>query len=223
MKTKTLIATTTAFTLFAGSASAAPIFIANHSFEDDDIADNTNANSAPSGWSVTGAGGASYLDRNGTGGFNDQIDPTPDATDSEQMAWSNGSDFYQETGTAVAANTVYTLTVDVGDRTNTNFQPTELRLGIGATFGTNLLTANVVANTAPTNGAGPSDGWETWVTTFTTGASPTAGNLRVEIVNNGGVQPLYDNVRLTESLVPEPSSSALLGLSGLLIARRRRD
>ena len=220
MYSKPLLLFASLWVLGVGHVQAATVFIINHSFEDDDIADNTNSNSAPSGWSVTGAG-ASYLDRNGTGGFNDLIDPTPDPDDSEQMAWSNGNDFYQLTGTAIAANTTYTLTVDVGDRTDTTFQVSELRLGVGASFGSNLLTPTVISNTTPVNDTGSSDGWQTWTTTFTTGASPTAGNLRIEILNSG-VQSLYDNVRLESSPIPEPSTALLGALGSLILLCRRR-
>ena len=221
MNSKPLLLFASLWVLGVGHVQAAAVFITNHSFEDDDIANNTNSNSAPSGWSVTGGSG-SYLDRNGSGGFNDQIDPTPDTGDSEQMAWSNGGDFFQLTGTAIAANTLYTLTVDMGDRTNLGFPGAELRLGSGAPFGSNLLTPTVVSNTIPTNGAGPSDGWQTWTTTFTTGASPVAGNLRVELLNTGGTQPLFDNVRLDATAIPEPSTVMLSTMASLLLLRRRR-
>lgn len=49
---------------------------------------------------------------------------------------------------------------------------------------------------------------------FTGGASPTG--------TGGGHETLVDNIGITATAVPEPTSLALLGLGSLLIARRRR-
>jgi len=203
----------TAFLLAGPAAAFAVSFpVANHSFETNDLADGTNASpAAPPNWTVTG-GGASYLDRN-SGAFNTVIDPTPDA-DGEQLVWSNGGDLYQTLSTVLTANTTYALAVDVGDRTDVNpYAGAQLRLGTGSTFGSNLLTARVAANTAPVNGGGAGDGWQTWVSTFTTGASPAGlGNpLRVELINPGGGQTLFDNVRLDRLNVINGTFESLTG------------
>jgi hypothetical protein len=83
---------------------------------------------------------------------------------------------------------------------------------VSADFGANLLTGTVVSNTTPVNGVGANDGWQTWVTTFTTGPSPAGlGNpLRVEIVTTGGVQSYFDNVRL----VAMPAGPPTTGFAG---------
>lgn len=155
------------------------VYIRNHSFE---YENSTDFWSGPLGSSAEG------------GAF----DETPDPDDAGRVATSNGNDGYQVLDTVVLeSNTTYTLTVDVGDRTDLNFGGAELRMGTGSTYGTNLLNATVVANTTPVNGAAPDDGWETWVSTFTPGTGVVGEPLRIELVNPGGVQTVWDNVRLT--------------------------
>jgi hypothetical protein len=210
--------------LAAGSANAA-IVIANHSFEGPDVA---NFGGTPENWTIVGSEVSVYNHFGTT--FSTRTDPNPDGSD--QAVFSRGGDSYQVLddatvggglGTNVAANTIYTMTVDVGDRSDLTFQGAELRLGIGSVFGTNLLTATVVSSDTPTYvGTNTTDGWKTWVSTFTTGASPTAGALRVELINPGTDQTLFDNVRLTAVTIPEPSTTALLGLGGLALILRCR-
>ena len=206
--------------LFRVVGHATPITVLNHSFEVDDLADGINLNVVPPSWSVSGPG-ASYLDRNPDGGanaFNQQIDPTPDPMDAEQLAWSNGGDLFQVLGTGLAANTRYTLTVDVGDRTNLAAPVNAIRLGSGSAFGSDLLSATIISNAAPLNGADPNDGWEVWVSTFVTGSNPLGlgDPLRVELVSDG-VQVLFDNVRLDATVIPEPGAVPLLVLGGVIL------
>ena len=159
------------------------------------------------------------------GGLRPELIPRPDGTDTH--AWSNGQDIFQITGEVITADTLYTLTVDLGDRTDTAVPAgTEIRLGAGSTFGVDLLDLDTIVN--PT----PDGGWETWsVSTFIDAGDPLIGELlRIELIS-GGIQPQFDNVRLTAltqvDVVPEPASIAIwsligLGLAGFGLWRGRR-
>ena len=225
MKMKTtmsLVTTMGSIALTVGSANAA-IIIVNHSFESTDITANLSSNPSSTtmpGW-TTIAGNEWLADRGVGGALGTNTDPTPDA-DGEQFLMTKGGGAYQVTSEAMAANTVYTLTVDIGDRNNQGFPTVDMRIGTGSTFGANLLAATVVSNTTPTNAGTTTDGWETWVYTFTNGAGVPTENLRVELFNTGSGQALFDNVRLDATSVPEPTTTALIGLGGLALILRRR-
>lgn len=214
-----------------GLSHAASVVIYNHSFELPDRPagfggwDNATGH-ATYGWIENGSGG--LVDVTGA----TQIAATPDATDGNQAIALNGGAMmmlldstYSPIATTVTlqANTIYTLTFDVGDRTDTPFGGGEIRFGYGGTgvaadIGTNLLTATSVTNPTPSNG-----GWATWTSTFQTGATPAGLGqaLRIEFAVSG-VQTVFDNVRLDASAVPEPSAMLLGALGTLLLLRRRR-
>ena len=197
---------------------ATNIAVANHSFEADGST-ATFVNGTPTDWLLGAGGGGGWM-----GGLAAELIPRPDGTDTH--AWSNGQDLFQVTSELITAETLYTLTVDLGDRTDTAFPTgTEIRLGAGGTFGVDLLDATFLSN--PT----PNAGWETWtVSAFIDATNPLVGQpLRIELIS-GGVQPQFDDVHLTAQamvgIVPEPSALALASLSlmslGLIGWRRRR-
>lgn len=208
--------------LFSSTVFGLPITVLNPSFE----IDNPGPGGASSG-PTTNWSGIGHLDRT-VGAFNIVIEPTPDATDGERLGWSNGGTSTQLLSALLAANTTYTLTVDVGDRTDTPFAGAILNLGTGPGAGNNLLPAVVIANTTPNNTPLPGDGWQTWQSTFTTGAAPPnlGQPLRIDLVNPTapiGIQTLFDNVRLSDSNVPEPATGILgVIVFGAVMCKRRR-
>lgn len=218
-----------ALLLSFSASQAASVSIFNHSFELPDRAPGFGGEPglghATHGWIETGSGG--LVDTTGQGRMVD----TPDTDGNQALALNNGAAmaFLDSTYSPIAstvtlqANTIYTLTFDVGDRNDLNFGGGEIRLGYGGTgiaadIGTNLLTATSVTNPTPGNGD-----WATWTSTFETGAAPAGLGqaLRIEFAVSG-VQTVFDNVRLDASPVPEPSIAILSALGSLLLLRRRR-
>lgn len=226
---KSLVALIAA-TVFVGAANAGPITITNASFE-------TGAPSAagivPS-WTVTASSG------NPQEVLMSAYTPKPVGTGAAFLWTYVGSGTLDTahntvsqtlTGNTLAADTTYTLSVWVGHEsapTAYAFANTTLTLSAGAT----PLASTYIGQTSwqPTALAEPGAGLGQYYTVvYTTGASPIAGDLGITLKINGagyaGLQVgLFDNVTLDASAIPEPGTTALLGmgLCGLLLVVRRR-
>ena len=183
---------------------AVPITIVNPSFEDQVLADLAWTPGIITGWNV--------FDGN-TGAFNPSVgqynpdydgngaDPTKD----ENVAYSNNGSFCQDLSDTLQLNTRYTLSVDVGDRLDTNIIGYEIHLrafdGGGQTTlaGLDSTGVNFLAPPLPPNG-----GFVTNTLVYDTGAAhPRAGDqLRICFISDG-TQTNFDHVALDA----EPLSS----------------
>jgi hypothetical protein len=207
------------FAMSGSLACAAEITVLNSGFESPAGVASGTQDAMPDSWTQYG----SWAGLANVSGMD--IAAPPDAT--SQAFWANAAPVaagsFQVLTETLSANMLYTLTVDVGHRSGVDFGSGAINLGYGATQGANLLTAATISNSTPEAGQ-----WTTWTSTFVTAANPAGLGelLRVEVGATGGVQTLFDNVRLTSAAVPEPSAM-VLGLSALvgLIAyawRKRR-
>jgi hypothetical protein len=201
-------------------ASASPIPVANFSFE------TLPAGGLPIGCAEGGTGCAFSVaaipgwTNNGVSG---QFRPgsntlyfnfIPDGT---IVAWSNtpGGTIFQSVGT-VAANTTYTLQVDLGLRQDPLHEDS-------------LGTVQLLIGSTPVNATGiaPTIGnWSTFTATYNSVPADVGKTLTIQLTATGD-QSDFDNVRLdgsSRTAVPEPVSTVLVGfgLAAFGVAARRK-
>ena len=128
-----------------------------------------------------------------------------------QNANTTGS---QDLGVGFLANSVYLLTISIGDRATGDLSGT---VNFGLTAGginqgtfTQVTTAQVAGQT-----------FQDFNYTFTTGAVAPTGNVGIKLEASGG-RGQFDNVRLDASAIPEPSTALCAMIGGLALLRRRR-
>jgi hypothetical protein len=191
-------------------ASAAAITVVNPSFEADVLASGSFNIGSITGWTSVGTSGA-FRPIIGT-----EFNSIPDGS---QTGYSNGGALSQVLSSLLANNTVYTLQVDVGKRLDccTGFAPI-----VELFAGTSLLGTAPAANPAIGNFL-----TETFVYTSLV-SDPNAGKALKIVLDSGGTQTDFDNVRLggvalAATTAPEPGTVALFGAGlGALLAVKKR-
>lgn len=170
-----------------GSGAGVPsysIAVANASFENPDCSlpgctiDAVRGNyltGTATGWVVTGAAGVYRPTAS-------RIIPT----DGAQVGYSNGGQFVQTLSAELMPNTTYTLSVDIGDRTDSGFGSYVISLSADGTI---LVQDN---NSLPA----PTSGWITSTITYTSGTSIAPGQMLEITLDGNGAQEEFDNIRL---------------------------
>jgi hypothetical protein len=198
--------------LSVGSAVANPIFITNFSFENLPVGGLTNPCGAGCSYSFNvgipgwiSSGGQGQLEPGAVPVFNS----VPDGT---VVAFSNGGTISQTVGPIVQLGVVYTLLVDLGKRSDTPF--------------TSSAALLINGNTYAATGATPTSGdWSTFTATYTGLAADVGQAITIQL-GASGVQGVFDNVRLDDSLrttTPEPGVMSMFagGLGAMVLLSRR--
>ena len=141
----------------------------------------------------------------------------PGTGQGEQIAYMNGATLYQNVGT-IEANSTYEMTVAIGERLDLSFNSLTISMRASSDTGTILASQSYNATDAP-NGTFSDVSFSFSSADF----AGEVGNDLFLVFQSGGVQVLLDNVRISETAIPEPSAAAILGLAGLaLMVRRKR-
>jgi hypothetical protein len=216
LKFTSLFAFLSILVLCVATPARADITVLNPSFENgvtlplsSGCGMNCSYNFGPiSDWKMTGTGG--LFQPNSTY----YSVPVPDGS---IVAWSSSGTIYQILTTSLTPNTTYVLSVDVGHRKD---EPLGTKYSIALYAGSTLL-AKLPPSTSTFDILIGTFADETL--TYTSGATVAPGDLRI-VLSSDGNQANFDDVKLTASNVPEPSSLSLLagGLGLLIFVFRRR-
>lgn len=197
----------------AASAQAASIAVLNGDFN---IVPTTYYGT-PAGWtqlSGADADAATHL-RAATPGDATGFSPSG-GWDGTRVLYSNGPVVASDPLTTLVANSIYTLTLQVGRRNGVSGVPVVQFFGGAAA----IAPTTSGANPAPGSGL-----FETWTFTYDLGLPANVGfvgqSASIQLSKQGGsVQAQFDNVTL--DVVPEASSGVLaLGALGLMLRRKR--
>jgi len=158
---------------------------------------------SPVGWHVGGANGGSFS----PGSFFSYV------PDGSLVAYTNSGSISQTLTSSVLANTLYTLTVFVGNRTDT------INGGFTLYLDTILNGVKTPLCSVSGNAATITPGtWQAESCTYQSGANVPAGDFFLDFVSTGS-QLDVDNASLVDSTaaVPEPGSLLMLGLGMILV------
>ncbi|HLH18953.1 MAG TPA: PEP-CTERM sorting domain-containing protein [Bryobacteraceae bacterium] len=157
------------------------------------------------GWN-SGTGVGQLMPSVGPGGIFNTFAPN----DGTVSAYSNAGTISQVAGATVQPRTIYTLTVDIGRRTDTAFAGSAALLVGGQTF--------LATGTPPTPG-----NWSVFTATFTSTPAQAGDTITIQL-SSSGIQANFDSVQLVATPVPEPGFFALagIGVAGLWACARRR-
>jgi len=203
------------FVVVSGSwAGTVPITIGNYSFESPTCTASVPSCGAPTSWTASASGVNAYLPPTGAWDV-----PVPNGS---QIAAINNGYLSQVLAADVLADTTYTLSVWVSERSNpsNSFQPTIELLG-GSTVLMTMNTSNS-GGALPTRNSDGTYTWVDWTMSFTTPDSAAYIGQPLEIyLGSPGPQADFDAVSLDQS-VPEPAMFMFVGTGLLgLLARRR--
>lgn len=216
---------------FSTSALANPIAVQNFSFEQPDLGHNTSATerfdtSSIPGWSANGSGGTGFgvADPSGNNytGANGPV--LPGTADGAQYAFLNLPSGFGNTLTYAGfslghfiSGETYSLTVALGGRGD-NGAPPNL-------YGITLLANGLAVGTSAT-AAGIADTFFDLTYTFTASDAQNGMDIGIALsANNTGTafeQANFDNVRLSTTSVPEPSTILLSASIGMLAFFKQR-
>jgi len=177
-----------ALAFFQPAAHAASITVSNPSFESNNL---TSWSGAPGSWST----------------WSGAVPGISGPSDGTYALYANGSATISQTLTdTLQPNTLYTLRVDVGRRSDLTQKAYTISLSAGAT---SIASTSGSQNSIPV-------GWTTVTATYTSPGSVTAGQaLKIQITGNGP-QTMFDNVRLDATVVatPPPAPTNLAATAG---------
>ena len=198
----------TLMSMAAIASSSAAIIIANPSFEADSLADAPDdfTNNTITSW----AGATSSAFNHGA------VDPASGSAAEAQVTGENSA--YMVGTSFISQNVSVTADINVGDQVTFSFDAWRNN-------GTTNIMTIAFAGLSPQVvdlGTGANDGTPNDIVFTATSTIPTGTALLRFDHTGSGAQSRLDNITAVVTPIPEPTSSVLLGISGLTLLLRRR-